>query len=103
MKVIIDPHHIKHGPHFPSAVRRGFTYLHGELENHNGYDIFGVNPAFNWEPGIYPCEMIGYRGECFFYLWMGTDNRLHGLVVASTDVKGLEYATKCYKDKTTTL
>lgn len=85
------------------TIRKGFTYLHGQLQYENGYDIFGVVAPFDFRPGIYPCKVIGFEKEATFYLWNGTDLRLHGLVVFNDDLKEVEYAKKCYESKETCL
>lgn len=105
-KILINPVDIETHEYRDESVktmREGFTYLHGELEQLNGYDIFGVCLPFDFNEGVYACEVIGINKESTFYLWKGTDLRLHGLVVANDDEKSVMYAKECYELKTSVL
>lgn len=85
---------------FPSK-RIPFTYLHGKLQNDNGYDIFSIAEPAPTEEGIYPC-LVG-KVKATFYLWKTSYGDTHGLVVANDDFESIEYAEKCYKEKTDVL
>lgn len=79
------------------------TYLHGELQDKNGYDIFGIVGEVPKYAGIYPCKVLGINEQCSFFLWIGKDGRAHGLVVANSNKKDVEYAMDCYKQRKSTL
>jgi hypothetical protein len=89
-------------------VRASFCYLHGELQDRVGFDIFNMIRS-ELEPGqrndyvltdefgsgIYSCICMGE--PCTFFRW----KRLHykGLVVLNTDKDAYEYASKCYEER----
>jgi hypothetical protein len=98
------------------VVRADYCYLHWELEDKIGYDIFNmlkselkpnqINDRWlsdEFEEGIYPCICVGI--PCVFFRWRtGFDRkRYKGLVVMLTDTEGLEQARKCYEDKVSSL
>lgn len=91
------------------TVRAAWCYLHGELEELNGYDIFSLLKSElsseeiddkwiskTFKEGIYPC--VCFNKPCTFFIWY--NNRRHsGLVVSNSDVKAYNYAKKCYEEK----
>jgi hypothetical protein len=92
------------------TIRPSYCYLHGELENLVGYDIFyilkddlsekEINEDWlsdEFEPGIYPA--IFEDKECTFFYWKCELNRPHGLVVLNSDTTGYEDALKKYTMK----
>lgn len=79
------------------------AYLHGELQDKNGYDIFGIVGEVPTYTGIYPCEVLGINEQCSFFLWIGTDGRAHGLVVADSNEKDMKYAIECFKKRVNVL
>lgn len=79
------------------------TYLHGELQDKNGYDIFGIVGEIPKCTGIYPCEVLSINEQCSFFLWIGKDGRAHGLVVADNNEKDMKYAIACYKERVNVL
>lgn len=79
------------------------TFLHGELQTKNGYDIFGIVGEIPTYTGIYPCEVVGIDAQCTFFLWIATDGRAHGLVVANSNETDIAYARKCFEKKTSVL
>ncbi len=99
-------------------IRRiSYCYLHGNLQNDAGYDIFGfldfiadvpvdkIDGEYYIEPGIiedgiYPCEFEGKA--CTFFYW---NNKQRpgghgGLVVYNDDKDAYEEAKECYNNKT---
>ena len=89
-------------------VRASFCYLHGDLQDRVGYDIFNMLRAElkpeqineNWlsdefAEGIYQCVCMGE--PCTFFRW----KRMHykGLVVLNADKESYEYASKCYEER----
>lgn len=96
------------------VVRASYCYLHGDLEDLNGYDIFSLLKSEltsdeiqeehwvsdNFEPGIYPC--ICLDSECTFFRWWN-GRRYSGLVVLNSDSESFEYAKQCYESKATSI
>lgn len=92
------------------VVRASYCYLHGDLQDLNGYDIFSLLKSEltsdeiqeehwvsdNFGPGIYSC--ICLDRECTFFRWW--NGRHHsGLVVLNSDKESFEYAKQCYESK----
>lgn len=78
------------------------TYLHGLCENGNGFDIFGIQGALPSSTGIYPAKILGRPendNDCTMYLWIGRDNRAHGLVVLNRETSAMEYARALYEKR----
>jgi len=76
--------------------RQPWTYLHGELEDKYGHDIFYLDKEVTFNKGIHT---ILVNGElCNFYLWF-KDHILTGLLVLVDDKEGNKYALKCYKNE----
>lgn len=90
-------------PGFVTTNITPFVYLHGILEDKNGFDLCWIDP-FPKEEGIYDCDAILQNGETIpskLYLYF-IDNfpyegeRLNrGLVVANSDRVENEYANSC--------
>jgi hypothetical protein len=93
---------------YEDVVRASWCYLHGELENMVGYDIFSMLRAElkpeqiderwlsdEFVEGIYQCVCMGK--PCTFFRWKNYN--YHGLVVLNTDKDAYEYASKCYEEK----
>ena len=86
-------------------VRGGNVYLHGLLEQINGYDICGSTETLPTKDGEYPCTVImldGDRIEATLYLWhvnIGRDTIPKGLVVALNDKQGNVYGKRKLKEK----
>jgi hypothetical protein len=91
------------------TVRASWCYLHGELEDINGYDIFSLLKSEltpdeidekwvsqSFKSGIYPC--ICFDKPCTFFIWYN-GRRHSGLVVSNSDEKAYNYAKKCYEEK----
>jgi len=99
------------------GVRRiSYCYLHGQLQDDAGYDIFGFldfpaeikKDELNGEryidaemikEGIYPCEFE--RKPCTFFYWLepSRPGGHGGLVVYDDDIESYEYAKECYESK----
>ena len=80
------------------------TYLHGDLQAKNGYDIFGIVGNLPTSTGIFPAKIIGRENdECTFFLWVGTDKYTHGLVVLNSDKQDMEYALGEYNKRSSFL
>jgi len=90
-------------PDFVTTYITPFVYLHGILEDKNGFDLCWIDPFPN-EEGIYDCEAILQNGETIpskLYLYF-IDNFHYegerfnrGLVVANSDRVENEYANGC--------
>lgn len=95
--------HPDNNPDFVTTYITPFVYLHGILEDKNGFDLCWIDP-FPDKEGIYDCEAILQNGETIpskLYLYF-IDNfhyegeRLNrGLVVANSDRVENEYANSC--------
>lgn len=102
--ILINPENIE-GILFDESKpskRIGFTYMHGILQDDNGYDIFSIcAPNVPTSTGIYPAKVLGRAeddNEATFYLW--TNGNLHtGLLVLNRDKDAVEYAEECYRKK----
>jgi|LakMenE18May11ns_1017448.scaffolds.fasta_scaffold9607595_3 hypothetical protein len=101
------------GAKYEDVVRASWCYLHGELEEKNGYDIFSLLKSEltpeeideRWlsdklGDGIYSC--ICFDKPCTFFRW-SNGRRFCGLVVADSDIEFYNYAMKCYKKKSQSL
>lgn len=90
------------------VVRASWCYLHGDLEDKVGYDIFSMLRAElkpeqidekwlsdEFPGGIYQCVCMGE--PCTFFRWK-TD-KWRGLVVLNSDKESYEYASKCYEER----
>lgn len=89
------------------CYRVPYTYLHGNLEKDNEWDIFYLRDdqnifdnGKNLEAGVYPsvCELE----YCMFYLWK-TSEGFHGLACYTTDKKANDYALQCFHLKSNTI
>ena len=103
------------------AIRISYTYLHGDLQNDAGYDIFGIKgwallDSLNLEnnyltrvredvdlTGEHACEFNGK--PCTFFLWTDTSRRdidahkYRGLVVYNDDKEYYDHAKENYIKK----
>lgn len=94
------------------SVRLSSTYMHGELQHINGFDIFGFDKqAFlkehqtdnsghyvrDFQPGIYPCTFESEPCTLFYWEAGGMRDHLKGLVVLDTDADAFEYAKTVMK------
>ena len=99
-----------------NVYRISFCYLHGQLQDDVGYDIFGfldfirefekdkdgshyIEPGV-LEDGMYPCEFEGK--PCTFFYWNsdgGRYGRHRGLVVYDDDEGASNYAKECFTNK----
>ena len=84
--------------------RISFIYLHGKLQDMNGYDIFSY--VIGHEP---QCESNGalvkvHLDKCTIvyahqFAWTCEYNRWHGLIVMMGDTEALKYARKKFHEK----
>lgn len=104
-KVMINPMHIGGNYKYPhlETNRIQWTYLDGDLQIKVGYDIFGIVGEIPNFAGIYPADVLGVDENSTFFLWVGKDNRTHGLVVANSDTENYNNAMKKYLSKTSIL
>lgn len=103
IKVLGLSHDPDKDPGFVTGMITPFVYLHGTLQDKNGYDLCWIDPLPD-EEGIYDCEAILQNGETIpskLYLYF-IDNfhyegeRMNrGLVVANTDRIENIYANGC--------
>lgn len=102
-----------HGATHEDVVRASWCYLHGELEDENGYDIFSLLKSELSEEeidekwvsdkfgdGIYTCKC--FDKPCTFFRW-NNGRHFSGLVVKDSDIESYNYAMKCYVEKSTLL
>ena len=100
IKVLGLSHDPDKDPGFVTGMITPFVYLHGTLQDKNGYDLCWIDPLPD-EEGIYDCEAVLQNGETIpskLYLYF-IDNfhyegeRMNrGLVVANSDRVENEYA-----------
>jgi hypothetical protein len=97
-----------------------FTYLHGQIENIFGHDVFDfddpdglvsmyadtegfIEDIPDFEQGIFPVKY----GEhlCTLYLWRAENpmEKLKGLVVLNTDKESITYAEQMMRKKASVL
>ena len=103
IKVLGLSHDPDKDPGFVTGMITPFVYLHGTLQDKNGYDLCWIDPLPD-EEGIYDCEAVLQNGETIpskLYLYF-IDNfhyegeRMNrGLVVANTDRIENIYANGC--------
>lgn len=76
-------------------------YLHGKLEELNGFDLCLADPKPDNEYGVAMCDVIiddkTYQGK--FYYWHNSIDRLRGLVVALDDTEAIEYASLSFEER----
>ena len=87
-----------------------YIYLHGKLEDMNGYDIVtflkGNNPS---KAGIYPAKVyldsvtIVYSTLFLWKSMFGNRNGFHGLIVMNGDDANMEYAKEKYDNEETSI
>lgn len=83
----------------PGTKRMRFSYMHGELERENGYDIFGIVGDLP-KAGIHPIQVLGSARPATLFVWNdGMD--LTALAVYNDDVEGYAYAKEAYENKHT--
>lgn len=104
-KIMINPTLIGGDYKYPhlETNRIQWTYFDGNLQSKIGYDIFGIVGEVPTFAGIYSADVLGVDENSTFFLWVGTDNRTHGLVVANSDTKSYDSAMKKYLSKTSIL
>ena len=82
-----------------------WVYLHGILEEINGYDIVCSSKRNSFTDGIHDVDVIFADGSCHkakMYLWhdTGVFNKQRGLIVDPSDTESVEYAKQCLENKT---
>ena len=108
-KLIINPIDIDTGDYRfnEPTIRLSGTYLHGQLQDDNGYDIFGIiteEKNLQLEDGMYPCEVRGLHDDCTFFYWKRKSPDFHrGLVVRNDDVNRLQDARAKFDRREPTL
>ncbi len=78
-----------------------FVYLHGKLEDKNGFDLVEYIDPLPCEDGEYDAEVQFANRErlsCRLYFWHANGMQ-KGLVVLPDDEEAAIYAEKCLKDK----
>ena len=102
------------------AYRIPFTYLHGQIEDIFGYDVFdfddpdGLVSLYANEQGyiteiptLVEAKYTAKYGEhlCVLYLWRPklSMQKLKGLVVLNTDKESITYAEKMMRKKASVL
>lgn len=97
---------------YTGAYPLSFKYLHGELEEKNGYDICYSNNEeeayiLNNEEGVFDIEVCILNPDSTStihkakaYVWLIKDFIItKGLIVSINDKNAIKYAEKCYKEK----
>jgi hypothetical protein len=82
--------------------RISFSYLHGELQDKAGYNIFSFFKEIPKEEGIYKgfVEFLNEIVYCTIFLWKANDIKgLQGLVVANDDIEYLDDAKTKFENK----
>lgn len=74
-----------------------FCYAHGLLEDELGYDLLKMSTGHNdselpEKDGVYTCEVKGYKGLCWAWIWSPSNSTRICVVVDFTDVEGMEFA-----------
>lgn len=87
-----------------------YTYLHGIAETamipHGGYDIPCFFNNYPQEVGVHQVKILypeNRIADGSYFLWIGKDQRHHGLVVDNSDSKNLLDAFKKYDEKRSNL
>ena len=81
-----------------------FVYIHGSLQDENGFDLIGCNERPT-KDGIYDVTVVlsnGNERKSKLYFWKDKEwNRDRGLIVANDDTQEMhKYALQKYKKKT---
>ena len=84
-------------------VRIPQTYMHGELQEKAGYDIFAFVGECPKAVGVYPVKVLKFDVDATLYLWKDNSQQVHGLVVENSDTESVQYAVKCYNDRVSCL
>jgi hypothetical protein len=109
-RTVFDDGYIRnHNYDKDELVRASFCYLHGELDELNGFDCFfllkselsddevdGVRLSDNFKEGVYPCVCLG-RESTFFRWHRGRG--FCGLVVSNDDTEAYAEAHEMYLNK----
>jgi hypothetical protein len=78
------------------------TYLHGQLEDKKGYDIFSFERKQQFKEGIHEIKIDGE--DCSFFLWKsGKLYDWRGFLILSKDQEARKHALKHYLNKTSFL
>lgn len=88
-----------HGDHYDETVdnvRISGTYLHGELQDKAGFDIFSFVGQLPTCTGIYPVKVLHFNLDATLYIWNDHNGVIHGLVVENDDAEGIDFAIKRY-------
>jgi hypothetical protein len=101
-KILIFPEH-ENNSSIEEIKNMPYCYLHGQLENEIGFDLFGIsNHPQNWDfdntntipKGIY--EGTYNAKDCVLYLWQSKMFGLRGLCVYKDDIDANMFAYKHY-------
>lgn len=91
----------KFEPYQEDAHSVSFAYLHGQLEDMVGFDLFStLEPNEDLKEGIYDADFDGQ--PCKFF-WWNSFERNRGLVVLCDDTQSMKYAQECYDRKASVL
>lgn len=92
----------KFKPYQEDAHSVSFAYLHGQLEDMVGFDLFStLEPNEDLKEGIYDTDFDGQ--PCKFFWWATSYNQNKGLVVLCDDTQSMQYAQECYDRKASIL
>ena len=84
-----------------------FVYLHGVLEDKNGFDLLGVdrktyNSIHSNPICITKVNVVFHNGdkeEGILFFWHDGDGREHGLIVSETDKESMDYAKEKFDNR----
>lgn len=95
---------------YDDLVRPDYCYLHGELQELCGYDIFNLVKAElepneikdrwvskEFKEGIYQCQFL--EESCTLFRWKTVFDSMKGLCVLNYDTESYNYAKECYQKK----
>ncbi len=87
----------KFEPYQKDAYFFNSGYLHGNLEDIVGFDLFStLEPNEDLEDGIYDADFDGQC--CKLFLWTRAERR-RALVVLCDETESMQYAQECYDRK----
>jgi len=81
--------------------RYGGTYLHGQIQDDNEYDIFAFGEATDFKEGVHVFKVN--ERWCIFFLWriegFVPTGEWRGYLIYANDYEELEFASKRFNER----
>ena len=103
-------------PEYNDDFRYSGTYLHGELEQEFGYDIFALDRAIQFPEGIWLIQREDNRRMMLFLLWNDDQNGFRqkesdekhrilwrGYLIYADDYESVEHCTRAFNRRESTI